>query len=192
MHRGGEFLGVAFRRGNWRSWRDDVIMTATLGQFVHCEILLRGRAYASIDGVGGFMRSRYARHDTPEWHIVQVPVKRPDQALSPVLDILSQRLKYNTSDLWQCCVSVMLPWESELDCERPETWHGTGVFCSQVTLLLLRRLVRLDVIDLGPRRNELVEATHSRGCSPNALFHLLESGGPPPAAAVIASCKREL
>ena len=173
MHRGGECLGVAFRRGNWRSWRDDVIMTATLGQFVHCEILLRGRAYASIDGVGGFMRSRYARHDTPEWMVVQVPLRRPELALAPVLEILSQGLKYNDSDLWQCCVSVMLPWESELDCERPETWHPTGVFCSQVALLILRRLARIGAVDLGAHCNGLLEATHSRGCSPNALFHLL-------------------
>ena len=45
-----------------------------------------------------------------------------------------------------------------------------GVFGSQAILLILRRLARAGAIQLNP---EPLERTHSRGCSPNALYALL-------------------
>jgi hypothetical protein len=41
---------------------------------------------------------------------------------------------------------------------------------SQAILLILRRLARAGAIQLNP---EPLERTHSRGCSPNALYALL-------------------
>jgi hypothetical protein len=86
------------------------------------------------------------------------------------------RLPYNARDLWQCCVPVMLPFEGDMDCQRVETWRRTGVFCSQLCLLLLRRLVLAGAVRLPPRSAGLVLGTNSRGCSPNSLHRML---GPP-------------
>lgn len=172
----GDWLGVAFLRGEGTSIMDDIVMGATLGSWVHCEVL-RGngqqcRAYTALQGTGGFIPSG-AKHAPPRWALFVVPVHDPAAVHSFLLSILALNLPYNYSDLWQCCVTAMLPWETELDCEKPETWKKTGVFCSQVALLLLRALSRKRVITLPADTHALVEATHSRGCSPNALFGLL-------------------
>lgn len=172
----GDWLGVAFRRGDGASLIDDIVMGATLGSWVHCEIL-RGkgpayRAYAAFRGVGGFLPSAN-EHAPPRWALFVIPVADPAAVQTHVLRLLALHLPYNYADLWQCCVTAMLPWETELDCEHPETWRASGVFCSQAALLLLRALSRKGAVVLPADTHALVEATHSRGCSPNALFGLL-------------------
>jgi hypothetical protein len=172
----GEWLGVAFLRGEGTSIFDDIVMGATLGSWVHCEIL-RGsgqtsRAYTAYQGAGGFLPSS-ARHCPPRWALFVVPVLDYAAVQAHLLSLLALDLPYNYADLWQCCVTAMLPWETELDCEKPETWKKSGVFCSQVALLVLRALSRKGAISLPADTHVLVEATHSRGCSPNALFGLM-------------------
>lgn len=172
----GDWLGVAFLRGNSASLFDDIVMGATLGAWVHCEIL-RGKgpvysAYAAFQGAGGFMSSN-SSHEPSRWALFLIPVTNPGLIHAHLLTLLSLNLPYNYTDLWQCCVTAMLPWETELDCEMPEKWTGSGVFCSQVALLALRALARRNAIALPADTHALIEATHSRGCSPNALFGLL-------------------
>ena len=68
----------------------------------------------------------------PEWVRIPIQVIDARAVRAAVLDALAPQLRYNSEDRWQCCVTAMLPFEADLDCERPETWVSTGVFCSQV------------------------------------------------------------
>ena len=173
----GDWLGIAFRTGSLRQLADDAIMGFTMGEYVHCEVVLgegeNGKAYGAFQGCGGFMSSENV-HAPPEWAMFALPLKDPQLAKGIVLHMLSLHLPYNYADLWQCCITAMLPWEAELDCDRPESWHSRGVFCSQVALLLLRRLARAGAVECPSDTRHLIEAFHSRGCSPNALFGLLK------------------
>lgn len=176
-------VGVAFLRGNPARIWDRVIMDATAGPFVHTEFFLqRGedvRFYTAANLVGerfrsasGFMPSARARRlpDPAQWDVVRYPVTHQGYMLaySLVLQLLALQLPYNARDLWQCYFSFMLPFEKDLDCTRFETWRPSGVFCSQVCLLLLRRLQAQGVLAGLP-----VHSVNSRGCSPNALHRLL-------------------
>ena len=180
-------LSIAFMSGDWRLFDDRLVMSATRGPFVHAEVVLsRGdsvRAYASL-GASGFTVSPNKHPESPPpaepggraWRLVHFPLRqgayKPVYAL--ILQLLALNLPYNSWDTWQCCVKLMLPFERDLDCCNPESWRASGVFCSQACLLLLRRLGRMGAL----YRPQLVdwralEATNSRGCSPNALFALL-------------------
>ena len=68
----------------------------------------------------------------------------------------------------------MLPFERDLDCNRVDTWRSSGVFCSQVCLLLLRRLAGQGLLPcLEPRTAADLDRVNSRGCSPNTLHRLV-------------------
>jgi hypothetical protein len=182
------WVGVAFRHAMPELRRDQVISFLTRGPFVHAEIMLmdgRGsvRAYSAFDGISGFTPSHPYRNVGPpraaptQWTTLAYPLI-PDggyeKAYALILQVLSLSLPYNTGDLWQCCFQAALPFEQDLDCSQPRNWTTRGVFCSQVALLLLRRfardgLIAFPDITIAAR----VEATNSRGCSPNQLFRLL-------------------
>ena len=173
-------LGVAFRHALPGSTPDRVISTLTWGPYVHTELWLdRGdgskpRTYASFRGYSGFTPS--VVEDPRPWKVVRFPLQPGgyERVYAVFLQLIALSLPYNERDLWQCCIQVALPFEADLDCERPETWGALGgVFCSQAALLVLRRLWRAGVVRLPPEQAALVETTHSRGCSPNALYHLL-------------------
>lgn len=178
----GDWLGIAFLRGSLLSADDDMVMAATMGSYVHCEIL-RGRGeaihrgYAGFRDRGGFVLSPN-RVGPQHWALFAFPVTDPPAVHATILAVIALNLPYNSSDLWQCCIKTMLPWETELDCEQPETWKRSGVFCSQVALLLLRRFARRGHIALPRDTHALLETTHSRGCSPNTLFWLLSRSCP--------------
>jgi hypothetical protein len=177
------WLGVAFLRAQSSIPRDRVISALTWGPYVHTEILLARRdgdirSYAAFDGVSGFTPSTsWGKHPPrgQQWTVIRYPLQPGgyEKVYALVLQLLALNLAYNSSDLWQCCVKVALPFESDLDCERPDTWRPGGVFCSQVALLLIRRLARTGVISLQDSQKTDVEQTNSRGCSPNALFNMM-------------------
>lgn len=184
---GGPWVGIAFRHATPGRRRDQIISFLTGGPFVHAEVLLTSRSgairgYSAYDGVSGFTPSQPYRDvgGATQWTTLAYPLA-PDggyeKAYALVLQVLALSLPYNSRDLWQCCFQAALPFEQDLDCAQPGTWKARGgVFCSQVALLLLRRLARDGLIvfphaDVGTR----VEATNSRGCSPNQLFRLLVS-----------------
>lgn len=177
MKNKGDWIGIAFKTGSFRYLQDDAIMGLTFGEFVHCEVVIgndeNGKAYGAFQGPGGggFMPSDN-KHVPPEWALFTMPLKKPTQTRGVLLHMLTLNLPYNYADLWQCCISTLLPWETELDCDKPESWRK-GVFCSQAALLVLRRLARMDAIECPSDTRRLLEAFHSRGCSPNALFGLL-------------------
>ena len=173
----GEWLGVAFRMGQARRLEDDVIMGATLGWWVHCEVILgkgeQGSSYGAYQGHGGFERSGHV-HTPGEWQVFSLPMRDPNACRAHVLHLLSLGLPYNYDDLWQCCFKAILPFETELDCDRPSEWASKGgLFCSQAGLLVLRHLAREGAVELDDHTQSLVEATHSRGCSPNTLHSIV-------------------
>ena len=188
------FVGVAFLRGDPRRMSDQVVMQATWGPFVHSEIFLQRdediRFYTACSPLGkGFVPSvrLHGIQTWDNWEIVRVPFVQQggyEIAYSLILQILAMSLPYNNKDLWQCCVKVMLPFEDDLDCDNLVTWQKSGVFCSQVCLLILRRLARRQAIgltnDSSPGRGSAVlENLNSRGCSPNTLYNILTALVPP-------------
>jgi hypothetical protein len=177
-------LGVAFLRGDPHKLGERLIMDATGGPFVHTEFFLqRGkdiRFYTAAnlsqgERIGGFMPScrLKAFPDPNRWEVVRFPISQACffSTYAFVLQLLSLRLPYNERDLWQCSIRFLLPFERDLDCEQPVTWQKSGVFCSQVCLLLLRRTALRGWLpaDLLAKMTR----TNSRGCSPNGLHRLL-------------------
>ena len=179
----GTHVGVAFMRGDPRCFNERLIMDTTGGPFVHTEFFLqRGsdiRFYTAAnlargERVGGFMPScRLKTYPDPaRWEIVRFPITQAcyQSTYAFILQLLALRLPYNERDLWQCTIKILLPFERDLDCDHPTTWQKHGVFCSQVCLLLLRRLaLRGSLPGLLPA----VTKCNSRGCSPNNLHRLL-------------------
>jgi len=188
MHEPPTFVGVAFLRGKPDALWDRLIMDTTFGPFVHAEFFLqRGeemRFYTAANLVepgrrpSGFLPSARLRRapDPTQWSVVRYPVSREAYLLtySFVLQLIALNLPYNYKDLWQCSLKLFLPFERDLDCARPETWRPSGVFCSQVCLLLLRRLHGHGALPTLPLPAAArLHAVNSRGCSPNALYRLL-------------------
>lgn len=175
------WIGVAFRHASPHIAKDRMISSLTQGPFVHTEIILgdgKGgmRAYAARDNTSGFCPSNSfntacgSRH---KWTTIRYSLSSPQTykyVYAIILQLISLALPYNRQDLWQCCVQIALPFEHDLDCQYPETWKASGVFCSQVALLILRRLAREGILPLVP---DSIQAVNSRGCSPNQLFRLL-------------------
>lgn len=179
-------LGVAFRHANLVVPRDRLVSTLTWGPFVHSELWLdRGdgspcRGFSSFEGVSGFTPSPGKPKPGEAWTVLRYPLPPGgyEQTYAIMLQLIALNMPYNWRDLWQCCIKMALPFEKDLDCQRPEAWTQTGgVFCSQAALLVLRRLTRAGVLQLPPHQQSLVEATNSRGCSPNTLYRIL---APPP------------
>ena len=169
----GCWVGVAFRHGCHRIG-DQMIMATTWGGKVHAEFLVgvgpHAYSYSAFDGPG-FVRSSNV-HAPPDWTVLALPVWDVRAAHAMVLQAVASRVQYNNADLWQCAVKAMLPFESELDCQRPESWAG-GVFCSQACLLLLRRMIRAGIAPVPAQLRLSLESVHSRGCSPNTLFGIM-------------------
>lgn len=172
----GEWVGIAFKQGDVHNAMDDGIMLGTLGQYVHCELILAkdgtARTYASYEGVGGFVRSN-TEYTPDHWDISMFKLKDHSSALGICMQILDYKLPYNADGRWQCVIKAALPFEMDLDCQRPQTWNN-GVFCSQVALLVLRRLHREKLVDFPEQLATAVEAFNSKGCSPNTLASILK------------------
>ena len=171
------WIGVAFRRGSYQSIWEAFIMSSTGGPFVHTELLLgcgsHVQAFTSLEGVGGFVQSRN-QHNRCNWVTVGIPVSRQvyERAAGMCREMLPLSMQYNWFDLWQCCVKIMLPYESDLDCHRPSSWQS-GVFCSQLCLLFLRRMAREGAFPFKRQLGAQMEMVNSRGCSPNQLYGIL-------------------
>jgi hypothetical protein len=184
-------VGVSFLRGCNRNLGDLFIMESTRGPFIHSEFFLqRGndiRYYTALNLVerstlvngGGFMPSTRNKRLVPEgaWETVKFPISEKDffSCYALVLQVLALQLPYNSQDLWQCCIKFMLPFEKDLDCDNIDSWRKSGVFCSQVCLLLLKNLSNRGVLALPWHMKRRLASVNSRGCSPNALYTMLKS-----------------
>lgn len=171
-------LVVAFLRGDPGRWWDRLVMDGTCGPFVHTEVWLhdgRGlaRGYSSFENVGGVVPIRPGPYGA-DWTLLSLPLAEGgfQRLYASILSLLSVSIPYNSRDLWQCCVSAFLPFESDLDPTSLTSWRR-GVFCSQFACLLLRLALLQGTLSLpGDARGRLC-AVNSRGCSPNALYCLL-------------------
>lgn len=176
------YLGIAFRRGSTGNWHDLLVMESTRGPYVHSELFLqrgeKSRFYTSYDA------SRQPSAITPtsrrlplpdNWEALRFPVSAQayKAAYALILQLMTLPIPYNNRDLWQCAIPLILPYERDLDCMAPASWTKGGVFCSQLCLLVLRRLVLQGALSVQPPLTSSLVRTNSRGCSPNALHQLL-------------------
>ena len=170
------YVGVAFRRGDFRSAYEDLIMASTMGPWVHCELVVVHRGgyamYGAYAGGSGFARSS-SELQSDKWALYVTPVRQQEAIHAIILQTLAANLQYNTRNLWQCVIKAGLPFERDLECDQPDSW-STGTFCSQVALLLLRRMARQGAIDVTPDLRACLEGLHSMGCSPNTLQAVLD------------------
>lgn len=180
------YVGVAFLRGSPMSWRDSLIMRSTAGPFVHSEFFLQAgtesRFYTSVDVPRdtfpcAIMPTGRRLPLSGEWETVRYPVTRSGYcaAYALLLHAMSLPIPYNSRDLWQCAIKLMLPFERDLDFAHPASWTRSGVFCSQLCLLLLRRLVVMGCVPLPAPCASPLLGRNSRGCSPNDLYRLLDA-----------------
>lgn len=183
------FVGVAFLRGDHGYLSDNLIMQGTGGPFVHTEFILgKGRdirCYTACGAPGrqdiqdGFVPTRrmMGLPRAPQWDVVTFPIhgglQGYNRVYAVVLQLIAMQIPYNYTDLWQCCVKLMLPYENDIQCDDPVSWRRHGVFCSQACLLLVRCLAWKGLISLPPCMSALVDSTNSRGCSPNALHRIM-------------------
>lgn len=181
------YVGIAFRRGLTHDWHDVLVMEATRGPFVHTDFFLQrgnsSRFYTSVDS------DRRPHAITPtqrrlplpaHWEAVRFPVSAKGYkiAYALLLQLMSLPIPYNNADLWQCAVPLLLPFERDLDCMDLPSWSAPGVFCSQMCMLLLRRLAMQGIVYTKPQLLHDLLHTNSRGCSPNALHRLVLSPHP--------------
>lgn len=179
MHKKGKWIGVAFRAGDWRDPYEAIIMGSTWGSLVHCELIIgdntQGNVYSAYNNEhvhSGCTRS-IENFSSNKWMLLTHQVKDTQKSQTHVLRMLDSKLMYNTKDLWQCCIRTLLPFEQELDCDVVETWKPHGVFCSQMCLLFLRHIARAGELPATMHLQHNLESVHSRGCSPNLLYHVL-------------------
>lgn len=182
-------IGVAFRRGSSQSLYDTMIMETTRGPFVHAEIFIQSghdvRFYSAVN-VGQGARPSAIVHAyrllplPPEWEVVQLPVGKQGYkiAYAMLLELVCTPVPYNLKDQWQCACPLLLPYEDDLDSMSLSQWPRMGVFCSQLCLLVLRRLVVTGNLALDPHVLTQVVSVNSRGCSPNGLYRILRSPTP--------------
>lgn len=183
------FVGVAFLRGDPAHLGENLVMQGTGGPFVHAEFVLgKGRdvrCYTACGAPGrrdvqdGFVPTRrmVGLPRAPQWDVITFPIQGGlqgyNRAYAIVLQLIAMHIPYNYTDLWQCCVKLMLPYEEDVQCDDPASWRNRGVFCSQACLLLVRCLARKQIISLPHGVDLLVNSTNSRGCSPNALHRIM-------------------
>lgn len=176
------WVGVAFKRGSMSKAYDVGVMSATMGPYTHTELLIgngpNALGYtAYIEKNSGFMRSLYNAYDPREWDVWVHPLSDSTEARTYALMLSDAKIRYNTSDLWQCCVQVMLPLETELNCDLIDSnWNNRGLFCSQACLLFLRHLTHTGALKVSDTLQHHVNTVHSRGCSPNALHGIVKTG----------------
>jgi len=171
------WVGVAFLPGDFHRTGDWFIMETTGGPFVHSELLLGVDSYcmafSSYGDAGGFVPS-LNKICSSHWVIVRIPVA-PEvyaRAVQTCRDVLAVNPTYNSSDLWQCCIQLMLPYEKDVDCQNPRSWKS-GVFCSQVCLLFLRKMAREGAFYGLTGLAKRLESMNSRGCSPSQLYDIM-------------------
>ena len=171
---------VAMRKASLSMWGDAVIELATFSTIVHSEVWVleeaqqKQLAYAAFDDADPCFTQRVAPTDSCDWVLLRIPVSVENVPLahSFLLDIRNAKLRYRIP--WECgCPQFVLhALENDLDCNRPDTWGS--VFCSQATLLFLRRCACANLITVPTA--PLFEAD-SNGVSPAQLYRILNKMG---------------
>ena len=164
---------IAIRRASHRYSFETVIELCTFSDLVHSEIRVGSNSYAAYSGCNPcFLQGNAQVHPHPNWIVFRIPISDVAKACRFIDDIKDAHLPYRTP--WECLVpqACLHEVETDLDCTQPCTWGK--IFCSQGSLLFLRRCAMeclLPHIDV-PRTHPLF-TLDSDGVSPAQLYEIL-------------------
>ena len=171
------WVGVAFKKGDMHNFEDNVVMLTTGGNYVHCEIIVgdetQGKAFTSYRGVGGFVHTQYCAHLPPEWEMFYFPLQEIAKPTTYARETAQCGIRYNLMGQWRCLLQMKNA--RELDCMKPQEWRN-GVFCSQMVLLFLRRLVLSGLILAQNKCTAQIRTFPSMTCTPTILRQMLCDG----------------
>ena len=181
MEHGVDTVYLALRRACMKYPFDLLVETCTFSDLVHSEIRLGPSwSYAAYRGTTPCFRK--ARPDPiphPDWIVFIIPVTDFPTVKIFIQDIRAAKLPYRFP--WGCGVPqcVLREVDTDLDCTRPNTWGS--IFCSQSSLLFLRRCAQQGILpptlDTAP-----LFAYDSKGVSPARIYAILEQMGIRPLA----------
>ena len=173
---------VAFKKGSYHDVAESAIEVLTWSPFVHCEVRLYPHAYAAYEDLYPCFRKSQVCDIHPSWDMIPIPISNTQKAQQFLHDIIAARLPYRFP--WEVMVPqcVLKEVETDLDCTKPYRWGS--VFCSQATLLFLRRCA-VEHILMTPNQHLLFELD-SNGVSPAKLHRLLLRTGLAPCQTQVA------
>lgn len=162
---------IALRKACMSYPFDAVVEFVTWSNLVHSEIRLGPvSSYAAYKGeTPCFLEQIPKKHPHPEWEVFMIPVTDYDKASEFVQAIVNAKLPYRMP--WDCLFSqcILKEFDTDLDCTRPETWGS--IFCSQSSLLFLRRCAQEGILSVVNTR-PLFECD-SKGVSPVSLYRIM-------------------
>ena len=128
---------VAFKKGSYHDVAESAIEVLTWSTCVHCEVRIYPHAYAAYEDLYPCFRKSQACDIHPSWDMIPIPVSDTQKAQKFLHDIITARLPYRLP--WEVIVPqfILKNVETDLDCRKPSKWGS--VFCSQASLLFLRR-----------------------------------------------------
>ena len=162
---------VAFKKASPRCLSETAVEMITLSPFVHSEIRVGPHAYSAYQDLNPcFMKSK-ACTDQAQWRMI--PIEITDEALAQkfLQDIVKAKPSYRFP--WECVVpqGILKRVETDLNCCDPTTWGK--VFCSQATLLFLRRCALANILKIP--KIDLLFSVDSNGGSPAKLYWILKT-----------------
>lgn len=175
-------LFVALRKACLHLWFDAVVEMCTFSPIVHSEVWIcdesksQETSYAAYnDEKPCFAQTVHPIKNPYQWLFLKIPIA-PDQimvAQTFLNDIQNSKLTYRFPWKCECPQCLLHAFENDLDCNHPETWGS--VFCSQATLLFLRRCASAGIWQ-GDKMHLLFDFD-SNGVSPAQLYRILTQMG---------------
>lgn len=175
---------IALRRGNPWYITDDEIMIATLGQYVHCEIIVVSHDNKLLVSFGAW------ENETPSFQMrdptqfipgnnytfFRLPIddiNKIKQATTYLVTLARSNLQYQVG--WECVIPrylTMLIDRNDVNVQtHPRTWKK--VFCSQIVLLFVKKCVVESILPSAEWAH--IMTLYSRSCSPSDIFELCTS-----------------
>ena len=176
---------LAFRIGKLASPDDCFVMFATQGAFVHVELLVQNKKRTKAVACGAWDKTYpsfqardpklYMRQSNYVFLALPLVHEQENIALDYLASLVNSNLPYSTG--WECVLpETVVDWiENDVDVNAPPSTWKQGVFCSQIALLFLRKMVLQGVLDKASWGEVLT--MHSRHCSPTILYNLLKNKG---------------
>lgn len=173
---------VALRKACLNLWFDVVVEMCTFSPIVHSEVWIceectsKETSYAAYDDeMPCFVETKKPRKNPFTWVFFRIPVpsEKVSIAQSFLDEIKNSNLTYRFPWKCECPQCLLRVLENDLDCNHPETWGS--VFCSQATLLFLRRCACAGILQSD--KSNLLFDFDSNGVSPAQLYKILTQMG---------------
>lgn len=160
---------VAFKKASLHSLSETAVEVITLSPLVHSEIRIGPHSYAAYEHLTPCFIQTQACTDRTKWLMIPIEITDKELGKRYLHDIVRAKLKYRFP--WECVVpqEILKRVETDLDCRDPRKWES--VFCSQATLLFLRRCALSNILKI-PRLHMLF-SYDSNGVSPAMLYQIL-------------------